>query len=147
MTQTYRCPHMHTHTHARTHTHLTIRWCQANKQGHMTGIKPTKSHNDWCGGGRKASVVQNAQVAGHYLVLQHGAGGNVDAVSMVGDDDDGALWGRRRRRGQRWSWCSKVRLYPILAGQNWQDTGPWTDPESGPEEEHVKSQERTWVGS
>lgn len=36
-------------------------------------------------------VVQDAEVAGHDLIFQHGAGWNVDPISVVGDDDDGAL--------------------------------------------------------
>lgn len=55
----------------------------------------------------KALVVHDAQVAGHYLVLQHGAGRDIDAISVVGDDDDGALRRETERaelssvRGQR----------------------------------------------
>lgn len=36
-------------------------------------------------------MVQDAEVAGYDFVLQHGAGGNINPISMVGDDDDGAL--------------------------------------------------------
>lgn len=36
-------------------------------------------------------MVQDAQVPGDDLVFQHGAGWNVDPISVVGDDDDGAL--------------------------------------------------------
>lgn len=43
------------------------------------------------------SVVHNAQVPRHDLVFQHGAGGNVDPIAVVGDDDDGALRGGRFR--------------------------------------------------
>lgn len=43
---------------------------------------------------RKASVVQDAEVAGHDFVFQHGAGRNIDPISVVGDDDDGPLRGR-----------------------------------------------------
>ena len=32
-------------------------------------------------------MIQYSEVAGHDLVLQHGAGGDVDPVPMVGDDD------------------------------------------------------------
>ena len=38
-------------------------------------------------------VVEDAQVAGHNLVLEYGAGGNVDAVTVVSDYDDGAAEG------------------------------------------------------
>ena len=33
------------------------------------------------------SVVEDPEVAGHDLVLQHGPGGDVDPVPVVGDDD------------------------------------------------------------
>ena len=33
------------------------------------------------------SMVENPEVAGHDLVLQHGPGGDVDPVPVVGDDD------------------------------------------------------------
>ena len=39
----------------------------------------------------KASVVQDPQVARNDLVLQHGSGGNVNPVSVIGDDNDGSL--------------------------------------------------------
>lgn len=39
-------------------------------------------------------MVHDAEVARNYFVLQHGAGWNVDPVSVVSDDDDGALGGR-----------------------------------------------------
>lgn len=45
---------------------------------------------EW-GGMKKASVVQDAEVAGHDFVFQHGTGRNIDAISVVGNDDDGAL--------------------------------------------------------
>ena len=32
-------------------------------------------------------MVENPEVAGHDLVLQHGPGGDVDPVPVVGDDD------------------------------------------------------------
>ena len=32
-------------------------------------------------------MIQYSEVAGHDLVLQHGAGGDVDPVPVVGDDD------------------------------------------------------------
>ena len=35
-------------------------------------------------------MIQYSEVAGHDLVLQHGAGGDVDPVPVVGDDDDRA---------------------------------------------------------
>lgn len=40
---------------------------------------------------KKASVVQDAEVAGYDFVFQHGASRNIDPISVVGDDDDGAL--------------------------------------------------------
>lgn len=40
---------------------------------------------------KKASVVQDAEVAGYDFVFQHGARRNIDPISVVGDDDDGAL--------------------------------------------------------
>lgn len=43
------------------------------------------------GAGEKASVVQDAEVARHDFVFQHGAGWNIDPIPVVGDDDDGAL--------------------------------------------------------
>lgn len=39
----------------------------------------------------KASVVQDPEVTRYYFVFQHGAGWDIDAISVVGDDDDGAL--------------------------------------------------------
>lgn len=36
-------------------------------------------------------MVHDAQVARYDFVFQHGAGGNINPVSVVGDDDDGAL--------------------------------------------------------
>lgn len=39
-------------------------------------------------------MVHDAEVARYNLVLQHGAGWDVDPVPVVGDDDDGALGGR-----------------------------------------------------
>lgn len=39
-------------------------------------------------------MVHDAEVARNYFVLQHGAGWYVDPVSVVSDDDDGALGGR-----------------------------------------------------
>lgn len=39
-------------------------------------------------------MVHDAQVARYDFVLQHGAGWDVDPVSVVSDDDDGALGGR-----------------------------------------------------
>lgn len=38
-----------------------------------------------------ASVVQDAKVPRDDFVLQHGSGGDVDPVAVVGDDDDGSL--------------------------------------------------------
>ena len=35
-------------------------------------------------------MIQYSEVAGNDLVLQHGAGGDVDPVPVVGDDDDRA---------------------------------------------------------
>ena len=37
------------------------------------------------------SMVEDAEVAGDYLVLQYGSGWNVYPVSMVGDNDDRSL--------------------------------------------------------
>lgn len=42
-------------------------------------------------GVRKASVVQDAEVARYNFVLKHGASWNIDPISVVGDDDDGSL--------------------------------------------------------
>lgn len=39
-------------------------------------------------------MVHDAQVARYDFVLQHGAGWDVNPVSVVSDDDDGALGGR-----------------------------------------------------
>lgn len=39
-------------------------------------------------------MVHDAEVARNNLVLQHGAGWDVDPVSVVSDDDDRALGGR-----------------------------------------------------
>lgn len=39
----------------------------------------------------KALVVHDAEVARYDFVLQHGAGWNINPISVVGDDDDGAL--------------------------------------------------------
>lgn len=61
----------------------------------MTGIKLAGSHDEggWLKleGVRKASVVQDAKVTGYDLVLEHGAGWNIDPIAVVGDDDDGSL--------------------------------------------------------
>ena len=35
----------------------------------------------------KTSVIQDAEVARHNLILQHGTGWNVDSISMIGYDD------------------------------------------------------------
>ena len=35
-------------------------------------------------------MIKNAQIAGDNLVLQYGAAGNINAVAVVGNDDDGA---------------------------------------------------------
>lgn len=40
-------------------------------------------------------MVHDAEVARYNFVLQHGAGWNINPVPVVGDDDDGALRGRR----------------------------------------------------
>lgn len=37
------------------------------------------------------SVIENAKVARYNFVFQHGTGGNVDSISVVGYDDDGSL--------------------------------------------------------
>lgn len=44
---------------------------------------------------KKLSVVHDAEVARYDFVLQHGAGWYIDPISVVGNDDDGAL----RREG------------------------------------------------
>jgi len=36
-------------------------------------------------------MVENAEVAGDDLVLQDGPRGNIDAVAVIGDDDDRSL--------------------------------------------------------
>jgi len=36
-------------------------------------------------------VVQDAKVTRYDLVLEHGAGWNIDPIAVVGDDDDGSL--------------------------------------------------------
>ena len=36
-------------------------------------------------------MIQNPQVARHYLVLENSPGWNVDTVAVVGDDDHGPL--------------------------------------------------------
>lgn len=36
-------------------------------------------------------MVQDAEVAGDNFVLEHGAGGDIDPIAVVGDDDDGSL--------------------------------------------------------
>lgn len=36
-------------------------------------------------------MVHDAEVARYDFVLQHGAGWNINPISVVGDDDDGAL--------------------------------------------------------
>lgn len=41
--------------------------------------------------GRKASMVQDPKISGHYFIFQHRAGWNVDSVSVVRYDDDGSL--------------------------------------------------------
>ena len=54
-------------------------------------------------GPQGASVVQDAQVTRHDLVLQHGARRDVDAVAVVGDDDDRSLGnGGRTDRDLLW---------------------------------------------
>lgn len=44
-------------------------------------------------GGRvkKVLVVHDAEVARYDFVFQHGAGWNINPISVVGDNDDGAL--------------------------------------------------------
>lgn len=58
----------------------------------MNRIKPNASH-DWkeLGGGKKASVVEDAEVAGYDFVFQHGPSRNIDPIAVVRDDDDGSL--------------------------------------------------------
>lgn len=43
-------------------------------------------------------MVHDAEVARYDFVLQHGASWNINAIPVVGDDDDGALWGGRHRQ-------------------------------------------------
>lgn len=46
---------------------------------------------------KKTLMVHDAEVAGHDFVLQHGAGWYVNPITVVGDDDDGALRGGRTK--------------------------------------------------
>lgn len=143
--------HMHTHTHACTHTHLTIRWCQANKQGHMTGIKPTKSHNDWCkGGGAGQKGLSGPECAGCRTL------------------SCSPTWSRRECRcglhGWRWWWRCPVRTKKkkkkrtkmivmfksaTVSNPSWSKhwTLDWSRVRSRRRCQDVKSQERTWGGS
>lgn len=65
----------------------------------MTGIKPTRSHDEGalcvCVCVEKALMVHDAEVARYDFVFQHGAGWNINPISVVGNDDDGALRGGR----------------------------------------------------
>lgn len=47
------------------------------------------------GSGWGGLVVHDAEVARYNFVFQHGAGRDVNPISVVGDDDDGALQGGR----------------------------------------------------
>lgn len=40
-------------------------------------------------------MVHDAEVARYNFVFQHGAGRNINPISVVGDDDDSALGGGR----------------------------------------------------
>lgn len=40
---------------------------------------------------KMTSVVEDAQVSGHDLVLQHGSSRDIDPVSVIGNNDDGSL--------------------------------------------------------
>lgn len=37
-------------------------------------------------------MVQNAHVAGDNFVLEYSAGRNIDTITVIGNDDDSALW-------------------------------------------------------
>lgn len=41
-------------------------------------------------------VVQDAHVAGDDFVLEYSAGRNIDTITVIGNDDDGALWEKKR---------------------------------------------------
>lgn len=66
---------------------FTICWCQ-EKWGEKQGSHDKDVDQGW---GRKASVVQDTEVARYNFVFQHGAGWYIDPISVVSDDDDGAL--------------------------------------------------------
>lgn len=55
------------------------------RQGYMTGVGVFRMTQD------VVSMVEDAQVSRHDLVLQHGACRDVDAIPVVGDDDHRAL--------------------------------------------------------
>lgn len=46
-------------------------------------------------GATETLVVHDAEVARYDFVLQHGAGWYINPITMVGNDDDGALSGGR----------------------------------------------------
>lgn len=46
-------------------------------------------------GATETLVVHDAEVARYDFVLQHGAGWYINPITVVGDDDDGALSGGR----------------------------------------------------
>lgn len=81
----------------------------------MTGITPTRSHDGKILRNRP-SVVHDAEVARYNFVLQHGAGWYVDPVSVVSDDDDGALGGRGGRT---------VTLKPFFSWHYYQSGLKW----------------------
>lgn len=68
---------------------LTICWCRVNMINGSHDRDNGELHHTMRV--RKASVVQDAEVAGYDFVFQHGAGRDIDAIPVVGDDDDGAL--------------------------------------------------------
>lgn len=41
-------------------------------------------------------MVQYAHVAGDDFVLEYSAGRNIDTITVIGNDDDSALWGESR---------------------------------------------------
>lgn len=63
---------------------------------------------------KRLSVVHDAEVARYYFVLQHGAGWYVDPVSVVSDDDDGALGGRGDKTVLLQAFLSKHYYQPRL---------------------------------
>lgn len=41
-------------------------------------------------------MVQNAHVAGDNFVLKYSAGRNINTITVIGNDDNSALWGEKR---------------------------------------------------